>query len=188
MEIRFLIAEDASEWSRLRVEALERDPAAFSSSVEEHQALPIEEIQKRLSANPNSFIVGAFEERHLVGMARFQREIGPKTRHKGRVWGVYGTASKRGQGLGRRLMRALLDRATDIGGLEQVLLSVTSTQTEALALYRSLGFERFGTEPRALNINGEFIAEYVLVLHRSEPMIEAKSRYHWKSAQKEKAP
>jgi len=44
------------------------------------------------------------------------------------------------------------------------LLSVTNTQTAALALYRSLGFESFVTEPRALNINGEFIDERYLVL------------------------
>jgi len=165
MEIRFLTADDAGEWSRLRLEALEHDPAAFSSSVEEHQALPIEEVRKRLSANPDSFVVGAFEEGRIAGMAGFHRETGPKTRHKGRVWGVYVTASKRGQGLARRMMKALLERAAGIAGLEQVLLSVTSTQTTALALYRSLGFEQFGTEPRALNIGGEFIDEHYLTLH-----------------------
>ena len=44
------------------------------------------------------------------------------------------------------------------------MLSVTNAQTAALALYRSLGFESFVTEPRALNINGEFIDERYLVL------------------------
>jgi len=44
------------------------------------------------------------------------------------------------------------------------LLSVTSTQTAALALYRSLGFEIFGMEAGALNVNGEFIDERYLVL------------------------
>jgi len=164
MEIRFLTAEDAAEWSRLRLEALDRDPAAFSSSIEEHQALPIEEVRKRLSANPHSFVVGAFEEGRLFGMAGFHRETGPKTRHKGRVWGVYVTPSKRGKGLSRRMMDALLKRAAEIAGLEQILLSVTKTQTAALALYRSLGFVSFGTEPRALNIGGEFIDEHYLVL------------------------
>ena len=164
MEIRFLTAEDAAEWSRLRLEALQLEPTAFSSSVEEHQALPIEVVKNRLSANPHSFVVGAFEEGRLVGITGFHRETGPKTCHKGRVWGVYVTASNRGQGVSRRMVDALLERAAAIAGLEQVLLSVTRTQTAALALYRSLGFELFGTEPRALNINGEFIDEHYLVL------------------------
>ncbi len=63
-----------------------------------------------------------------------------------------------------RLEGLQLELAAAIAGLEQVLLSVTSTQTAALAFYRSLGFELFGTEPRALNINGEFIDEHYLVL------------------------
>jgi ribosomal protein S18 acetylase RimI-like enzyme len=168
LEIRFLTAEDAAEWSRLRLEALRLEPAAFSSSVEEHQALPIEEVKKRLSANPHSFVVGAFEEGRPFGMAGFHRETGPKTRHKGRVWGVYVTASNRGQGLSRYMMKLLLERAAAIAGLEQVLLSVTNTQTAALALYRSLGFKPFGTEPRALNISGEFINEEYLVLSLKE--------------------
>jgi len=83
MDIRFLTAEDASEWSRLRLEALERDPAAFSSSVEEHRMLPIEEVKKRLTANSHSFVVGAFEDGRLVGINGFHRETGPKRVTKG---------------------------------------------------------------------------------------------------------
>ena len=164
MEIRFLTAEDAEEWSRLRLEALQQDPAAFSSSVEEHQALPLEEVTKRLSGNRDSFVVGAFEEGRLFGIAGFHRETGPKTRHKGRVWGVYVTAAQRGKGAGRSMMHALLDRAAGLSGVEQVLLSVTSSQVAALALYRSLGFKIFGTEPRALNLGGQYVDEHYLVL------------------------
>ena len=66
------------------------------------------------------------------------------------------------------MMKLLLKRGVAISGLEQVLLSVTRTQTAALALYRSLGFEPFGTEPRALNINGEFIDQHYLVIRLNE--------------------
>jgi GNAT superfamily N-acetyltransferase len=113
-------------------------------------------------------VVGAFEEGHLFGKAGFHRETGPKTGHKGRVWGVYVTALKRAQGLARGMMKALLERAMALAGLEQVLLSVTNMQTAALAVYRSLGFEPFGTEPIALNIDGEFVDEHYLVLRLRE--------------------
>ncbi len=163
MEIRILTADDAAEWSRLRLEALRQDPSAFSSSVEEHQALPLEEIKRRLGPSPQFFVIGAFEDSRLVGIAGFHREIGPKTRHKGRVWGVYVSSAKRGQGVGRRMMQMLLARVTELNGLEQVLLSVTSSQTTALALYQSLGFESFGTEPRALNLEGRYLDEHYLI-------------------------
>ena len=164
MEIRFLNVEDAVEWSRLRAEALERDPEAFSSSSEEHARLSLDEVKKRLSSTGDSFVAGAFEDGRLVGIAGFHREIGPKVRHKGRVWGVYVTASKRGKGLGRDLMRAILERAAKIKGLEQILLSVTATQAPALGLYHYLGFETFGREPRALKVGDRVIDENYLVL------------------------
>ena len=164
MEIRFLKAEDAVEWSRLRAEALERDPEAFSSSLEEHTRLSLDEVKNRLSSTADSFVAGAFEDGRLVGIAGFHREIGAKVRHKGRVWGVYVTASKRGKGLGRDLMRAILERAAKIKGLEQILLSVTATQAPALGLYQYLGFETFGREPRALKVGDRVIDENYLVL------------------------
>ncbi|HXJ90193.1 MAG TPA: GNAT family protein [Candidatus Binatia bacterium] len=164
MEIRLLNADDAGEWLRLRLEALQTDPAAFSASLEEYELLSLEEVKRRLWSTADAFVTGAFEQNRLVGVAGFYREQGIKSRHKGRVWGVYVTASKRGQGVGRRIMLALLEHAAAIPGIQQVLLSVTSTQLAALALYRSLGFEEFGTEPRALNLAGRFIDECHMIL------------------------
>lgn len=107
MEIRCLTADDAEVWSNLRLQALERDPAAFSSSVEEHRDLTPIEIARRLTLKTDSFVVGAFDEGTLIGIAGFRRESGPKSRHKGWIWGVYVAAGKRGQGVGRRMMEAL---------------------------------------------------------------------------------
>ena len=53
-------------------------------------------------------MVGAFYDSRLIGMAGFYREKGLKSRHKGRVWGVYVTPEARGGGIGRKMMQALL--------------------------------------------------------------------------------
>ena len=87
MEIRFLTTDDAGEWRRLRLEALQRDPEAFSTSLEEYQSLSLDEVKRRLWSDPDAFQVGALDEGRLMGMAGFYRERGPKLRHKGRVWG-----------------------------------------------------------------------------------------------------
>jgi GNAT superfamily N-acetyltransferase len=100
MEIRFLTSDDASEWWRLRAEALAGDPEAFSSSSEEHSRITLDEVKGRLGSGRDSFVVGALEDGRLIGMAGFHRETGPKTRHKGRIWGVYVTPAKRGDGTG----------------------------------------------------------------------------------------
>jgi ribosomal protein S18 acetylase RimI-like enzyme len=165
VEIRFLTSADADEWWKLRLQALLGDPEAFSSSAEEHQSLTLEEVKKRLGSEAeDSFVAGAFDGEFLVGMAGFFREKGPKVSHKGRIWGVYLAPEFRGKGIGRTLLKTVLDRATTTEGIENILISVTSTQAAAANLYRSLGFKRFGLEPRALKIVDRRIDEEYMIL------------------------
>lgn len=165
MEIRFLTPDDAAEYSRLRLEMLQREPQAFSSSPEEHHSLSMAERRRRIgSAAEDQFIVGAFEDGRMFGAAGFHREKGPKTRHKGRVWGVYLAPEKRGQGLARKMLEAILHRVVTIGGLEQILLSVAATQTAAFRLYQSMGFVSWGCEPRGLRVGDQYIDEHYMIL------------------------
>jgi RimJ/RimL family protein N-acetyltransferase len=160
-----LEADDAPAWSGLRLEALERELDAFGSSVEDHRKLSLDTIQSRLAPDPqNKFVVGAFVDGKLVGCAGLVREQGIKERHKAWVWGVYVNAEWRGKHTGRDLLKALLDRAAEMNGLEQIALRVASTQAAALGLYRSLGFEPFGREPKALKIAGRYIDEEYMIL------------------------
>lgn len=168
MEIRYLNADDAGEWLRLRLEALKGDPEAFGASFEEYQALSPEEVKRRLWSNSDAFVVGAVEDGRLVGVAGFYRDQGLKSRHKGHVWGVYVTPAARGKKLGRTLMETILERGRSVRGVEQILISVTSTQTAAMKLYRSLGFEAFGREPRALKIGDRFIDEEHMLIRLSK--------------------
>ena len=165
MEIRFLTGDDAAEYWRLRLEALEGDPSAFSASAEEHRTLSMEEVRRRIGDElGDNFIVGAWDDNLLAGTVGFYREKGLKTRHKGGIWGVYVTPGQRASGVGKMMMKMALARAGQIDGVEQILLSVGATQIAAKRLYRSLGFESFGCEPRALKIGDQFIDEEYLVL------------------------
>jgi ribosomal protein S18 acetylase RimI-like enzyme len=164
IEIRLLARDDAGEWLRLRLEALRGDPEAFSASTEEYEVLSLEEVGRRLWSSADAFVVGAFGGDRLVGNAGFFRDKGWKTRHKGRVWGVYVTPSRRGAGIAKTMMRELLKRAGAIDGIEQVLLSVAATQSAALGLYQSLGFKPFGCEPQALKIGERRIDENYMIL------------------------
>jgi ribosomal protein S18 acetylase RimI-like enzyme len=87
-----------------------------------------------------------------------------KSRHKGRVWGVYVTETCRGRGMGRALMGSLIDRARTRPGLQQIILTVATEQVAAMRLYESLGFQRFGREPRALCIDGRYLDEDYLLM------------------------
>lgn len=165
MEVRALSPDDAAEYWRLRLEALQTEPSAFGMAAEEFQRSTVEEMRKRLQdLPPQNFYVGAFDGDALVGIATFIRETHVKELHKGHIYGVYVTGSHRGKGVGRAMLAEILERSTSDDGLEQILLAVATSNEPAIRLYRSVGFEIYGTEPRALKIGSEYIDEHHMVL------------------------
>ena len=93
-----------------------------------------------------------------------------KERHKGHIWGVYVTREARGKRAAHEMLRALLERAAKIRGIEQIMLSVATTQIAAVRLYRSFGFESYGCERRALKVGDRYVDEEHMVLYL-DPLI-----------------
>jgi len=167
MDLRRLTEQDAKAYRELRSESLELEPQAFTASTAEHQALTLEEIKRRLGPGPSgdNFILGAFDSGQLVGMAGFFRRQGEKICHRGGIWGVYVTKPYQGKGLGHRLLEELIRQVRSQPGLEQVALGVSSLNHPAKRLYKSLGFEIYGRETRALKIGDSYVDEELMVLY-----------------------
>jgi len=165
MNFRVLTPADAAAYWTVRLEALETEQEAFGKDPEEFRALSVEDIAERLrQMGDGSFCMGALDGEALVGIATFIRETRVKERHKAHIYGVYVNASHRGRGLGRALMQNVLELARPQAGLDHILLAVATTNMAAFELYRSLGFETWGTEPHALRVGDKFVDEHHMVL------------------------
>lgn len=164
ISIRVLNPDDAPAFRALRLQGLREQPMAFLVTPEEEEQRTVAEIAERLAANPDTWVLGAFLEKRLVGCVGFYREVQQRVQHKGKVWGTYIAPDARGNGYGRRLMESLIERARGINGMEQIALYVVTTNVTARKLYQSLGFVPFGLERHSMKTEDGYTDEELMVL------------------------
>ncbi len=147
---------------------LRESPSAFGSDYHESAARPLAHFRDRVRNDPENFIIGAFTpespggSRTIVGSAGAFREQEAKRRHIATVVGMYVHPEYRRRGIARALLAGVLTRLESLPGLEQIQLSVTLGNEQALALYRQAGFEIYGREPAALKVDGRDYDELLL--------------------------
>jgi len=170
MNIRLLEESDAKVYQVVRLRALKNDPDSFGSTYEQEMVRPLEKFSERIQHTKNQFSLGCFDDSDsLIGIVNFVCEDRLKTAHKGNVYGMYIEPEFRGKGIGRSLLLALIEKATsECDRLEQIHLTVVSTNEAAKRLYTSLGFEVYGVEPHALKFGGQYFDEDLMVLKLDE--------------------
>jgi RimJ/RimL family protein N-acetyltransferase len=151
IELRRLSPDDAALFREMRLEGLQRDPDAFSSTFEIESEQPLAFFAERIG---RSTVFGAFHGPELLGVAGFIVQPGPKHAHKGLLWGMYVRPHARQAGLGRRLIEAVVEHASQ--HVELIQLSVVSENQPARRLYASLGFEEYGIDRRGAKYRGRY--------------------------------
>lgn len=158
-DVRALGPEDAAIFRRIRLEGLERCPCAFRHGLEEEAELPLEAFAARLREER---VFGAFAAGELAGVAGFRRPPYARKAHKGELWGVYVRPEMRGEGLGARLLEAVVQHARH--QVEQLHAAVVLEALPARRLYRRHGFVRYGIEPGGLKVGARRYDQELFVL------------------------
>ncbi len=165
--VRLLTPADLDSLVALRAEALLDSPWAFTGSPDEPRDAEI----VRTSINPpHNAVVGAFDDESgaagaLLASAGIVHDQRAKRAHVALIWGVYVTPRARGRGTGRAVVSRAVEVARAMKGVTTIQLACSENSTAAAALYRSLGFVHWGTEPDAIRVGGKSYNE----LHMSLP-------------------
>lgn len=162
MKIRPLTNADADAFRALRLMALRDTPEAFGSSYQEEVDRPREHFAARAAPPEPSATFGAFADGQLVGTAGLLVSNRLKQRHKAYMWGVFVLPDFRGQGVGRKLVQHVIDRAA--GNVRVLQCSVVTAQEATRRMYHAMGFVPYGLERYALCVDGVFYDEELLAI------------------------
>jgi ribosomal protein S18 acetylase RimI-like enzyme len=114
-----------------------------------------------------NFTLGAFsDEGELLGTVGFKRDLFVKLKHKGLIFRMYVSEKAKGQGLGRKLLQVLIERAKQGKGLRQLYLTVVANNQRAIDLYLSAGFELYSREKGSIKMSeNNFVDEDSMILY-----------------------
>jgi RimJ/RimL family protein N-acetyltransferase len=165
--IRLLTPIDLIAYKALRDEALRTAPEAFTSDYASSVNTPAEHYAARLG-RPESghFVLGAFNAAgDLLGSIALESESRLHKRHCANVVGMMVAPGAQKQGIAADLVASCATLARSNGQLEQLVLTVTASNTHVVRLYERAGYVAYGLHPRAIKVAGNYYDKLHMVLH-----------------------
>jgi RimJ/RimL family protein N-acetyltransferase len=153
---------DALPFRELRLEALQNSPIAFSADYQKNSNHPAKYWEELLAPHPDesTMFIGEFDAR-LIAMTGVMRGGSPKTRHSAWIWGVYVTPQWRGLHIAEGIIHCCIDWAKS-KNVVIAKLGVAAVNQPAIRCYERCGFKIYGTEPRAVQVDGKYYDEYMM--------------------------
>lgn len=156
MIIRKLTKNDAEDYRNIRLEALYNNPDSFGTMYSEEVIKTIDDFKNRIPVDNNNFILSYFIDKELIGIVAFHQESRIKVRHKAYIRSMYVKQEYRRKGIGKSLMKELIERAKAIDEIEILLVDVVKNNISAQHLYLSLGFQIYGIEKMAYKFQNQY--------------------------------
>ena len=168
VQIRAMLEPDLMGYKALRDAMLAGHPDAFTSDAETESLRDLASYRSRLAGGSSGgtlFTLLALDGGRVVGALTCEREPRRKVQHIAHLVGMMVSDTHRGRGIGRALLSSAITRLRDIDGLDQVTLSVTTSNRAAVGLYGSVGFTRYGRLPDAVRLpDGRRLDKDLMVL------------------------
>jgi ribosomal protein S18 acetylase RimI-like enzyme len=152
--IRNLTPNDLEEFCRVRLNALQQYPVAYSMMPELFKEAPIEAKLSQLrdsESDTSNFIKGYFDNGKLIGIIGFLVSTRASVAHKGTMWGFYVDPEYQSKGIGRRLLCAYLDEVNKDQSIVVHRLMTPVNGENAIKLFESVGYIKYGQEPDGIS-------------------------------------
>ncbi len=167
--IRKLQPHESTIYREVRLACLKNVPEYFGSTYEEEVLNPKFKFETFIeNGSPDHVMFGAFEEERLIGITGFNRMARQRALHRGELVQVYVDSNYRGQNIGEKLIRRVLEYAFTLEGIEQVQLSVIAGNPSAIKLYEKVGFKTFGVQPRYFKVGDTYMDQQFMQLFKSD--------------------
>lgn len=157
--MRALTPADQPSWRALRLEALELFPHAFLTTADEQHRRPASDDRAQLAQGRWR---GLMNDDELIGLAALLPMLHEAAAHRFEIGGFYVTEAYWGTDAAQSFMDRLENEAQEKGAL-QLELSVASNNPRAIRFYERNGFEKFGTQPRAMILDGTDMDDFFYV-------------------------
>ncbi len=167
LTIRPLTSLDLPAYKALRDEALRCAPEAFTSDYASSVDTPAEHYAARLGTPGNGhFVLGAFNAAgNLLGCIALETEQRLHKRHCANVVGMMVAPTAQKRGIAAQLVAACTRLAKANTQLEQLVLTVTASNTHVVRLYERSGYVAYGLQQRATKVAGTYYDKLHMVLH-----------------------
>ncbi len=150
VDVRVLTPADQPRWRALRLEALERFPQAFLTTAEEQRHRAAADDRAQLAQGRWR---GLFHGDDLIGLGALIPMSYAAAAHRFEISGLYVSEAHWGTDAAQSFLDAVEAEARQKGAL-QLELSVAANNPRAIRFYERNGYERFGTQPRAILVDG----------------------------------
>ncbi|MGZ3775971.1 MAG: GNAT family N-acetyltransferase [Pseudobdellovibrionaceae bacterium] len=167
--IRQLEPNDSEIYYKIRLEGLRLHPEAFGTGADAWSNATDEQVKELLkNSSQDDFVLGYFHDSELAGVIGLKREKKHSVGHKGTVWGLIVLPRFRNNGIGKALLKKLIEKVSDHVELKYIRAVVTISPLNAEKVFNSCGFTSYGIEQRGIKEGTDFFDQSFMMLNLRE--------------------